>query len=77
MPCLGKAETLREDDRYKWYDARHPARVEAGAGGPLHALKTEILAIVLLDLMSNETSHLREDCIRHAMVQDTYPGFVH
>ncbi len=25
--CLGKAAALREDDRYRWYDARQPARV--------------------------------------------------
>jgi len=25
--CLGKAESLRDDDRFRWYDARHPARV--------------------------------------------------
>ena len=25
--CLGKAETLRDDDRFRWYDTRHPARV--------------------------------------------------
>jgi A/G-specific adenine glycosylase len=25
--CLGKAESLRDDDRYRWYDAERPARV--------------------------------------------------
>jgi adenine-specific DNA glycosylase len=25
--CLGKAESLRDVDRYRWYDARQPARV--------------------------------------------------
>jgi A/G-specific adenine glycosylase len=25
--CLGKAETLRDDDRFRWYDTRQPARV--------------------------------------------------
>lgn len=25
--CLGKSESLRDDDRYRWYDARQPARV--------------------------------------------------
>jgi A/G-specific adenine glycosylase len=25
--CLGKAEPLRDDDRYRWYDARQPARI--------------------------------------------------
>jgi len=25
--CLGKAETLRDDDRYRWFDSRQPARV--------------------------------------------------
>jgi A/G-specific adenine glycosylase len=25
--CLGKAEGLRDDDRYRWYDVRQPARV--------------------------------------------------
>jgi A/G-specific adenine glycosylase len=25
--CLGKAESLRDDDRFRWYDALHPARV--------------------------------------------------
>jgi A/G-specific adenine glycosylase len=25
--CLGKARTLRDDDRYRWYDPRQPARV--------------------------------------------------
>ena len=24
--CLGKSESLRDDDRYRWYDARQPAR---------------------------------------------------
>lgn len=25
--CRGKAESLRDDDRYRWYDARRPVRV--------------------------------------------------
>jgi A/G-specific adenine glycosylase len=25
--CLGKAEMLRDDDRYRWYDARQPAKI--------------------------------------------------
>jgi A/G-specific adenine glycosylase len=25
--CLGKSESLRDDDRYRWYDVRQPARV--------------------------------------------------
>ncbi len=25
--CLGKSESLRDDDRYRWYDAHQPARV--------------------------------------------------
>jgi A/G-specific adenine glycosylase len=25
--CLGKAESLRDDDRYRWYDARQPAKI--------------------------------------------------
>lgn len=25
--CLGKAESLRDDDRFRWYDTEHPARV--------------------------------------------------
>jgi len=25
--CLGKAEELRDDDRFRWYDAGHPAKV--------------------------------------------------
>jgi len=25
--CLGKAESLRDDDRFRWYDAERPARV--------------------------------------------------
>jgi A/G-specific adenine glycosylase len=25
--CLGKAEELRDDDRYRWYDVTHPSKV--------------------------------------------------
>jgi hypothetical protein len=25
--CLGKAESLRDDDRLRWYDAEQPAKV--------------------------------------------------
>jgi A/G-specific adenine glycosylase len=25
--CLGKAEALRDEERYRWYDVRQPARV--------------------------------------------------
>jgi hypothetical protein len=25
--CLGKAESLRDDDRFLWYDTRRPAKV--------------------------------------------------
>jgi A/G-specific adenine glycosylase len=25
--CLGKAESLRDDDRFRWYDAEQPAKV--------------------------------------------------
>jgi hypothetical protein len=25
--CLGKAESLRDDDRYRWYDTRRPAKI--------------------------------------------------
>jgi A/G-specific adenine glycosylase len=25
--CLGRAEILRDDDRYRWYDARQPAKI--------------------------------------------------
>jgi len=25
--CLGKAESLRDDDRYRWYDVRQPAKI--------------------------------------------------
>jgi len=25
--CLGKAESLRDEERFRWYDARNPARV--------------------------------------------------
>jgi hypothetical protein len=25
--CLGKAEDLRDDDRYRWYDVENPAKV--------------------------------------------------
>jgi len=42
VPCLGKAETLREDDRYKWYDARHPARV--GLPKPIATLLARVTA---------------------------------
>jgi len=34
--CRGKSEGLREDDRYRWYDVRSPARV--GLPRPVAAL---------------------------------------
>ncbi|RPI16244.1 MAG: adenine DNA glycosylase [Lysobacterales bacterium] len=44
VACGGKAEALREDDRYRWYDARNPARV--GLPKPI---------AVLVELATNAT----------------------
>jgi A/G-specific adenine glycosylase len=40
--CLGKAETLRDDDRYRWYDAHDPARV--GLPTPIARLLARVTA---------------------------------
>jgi hypothetical protein len=40
--CLGKAEPLRDDDRYRWYDARRPARV--GLPKPIATLVARVTA---------------------------------
>jgi A/G-specific adenine glycosylase len=38
--CLGKAAPLRDDDRYRWYDARHPARI--GVPKPIATLVARV-----------------------------------
>jgi A/G-specific adenine glycosylase len=40
--CLGKAETLRDDDRYRWYDAHDPARI--GLPRPIARLLARVTA---------------------------------
>jgi len=42
--CLGKAESLREEDRYRWYDSLRPARV--GLPKPIATLIARSLAPV-------------------------------
>ncbi len=41
--CRGKAESLRDDDRYRWYDARQPARV--GLPKPITTLIAQLTAV--------------------------------
>jgi A/G-specific adenine glycosylase len=38
--CLGKSESLRDDDRYRWYDALQPARV--GVPRPIATLVARV-----------------------------------
>ena len=38
--CLGKAETLRDDDRFRWYDTQHPAKV--GVPKPIATLVARV-----------------------------------
>jgi A/G-specific adenine glycosylase len=38
--CLGKAESLRDDDRYLWYDVRRPAKI--GLPRPIATLVTRV-----------------------------------
>jgi len=38
--CLGKAESLRDDDRFRWYDAERPARV--GLPKPIATLVAQV-----------------------------------
>jgi A/G-specific adenine glycosylase len=40
--CLGRAEMLRDDDRYRWYDAREPARI--GLPKPIAAIVSRVTA---------------------------------
>jgi len=41
--CQGKAAALRDDDRYRWYDARQPARV--GVPRPVATLIARVTAV--------------------------------
>jgi len=38
--CLGRAEMLRDDDRYRWYDARQPAKI--GLPKPIATLVSRV-----------------------------------
>jgi A/G-specific adenine glycosylase len=42
VQCLGKAAALRDDERYRWYDARQPARV--GVPRPVATLIARVTA---------------------------------